>query len=65
MEEFPSEAGINGGERILPSLPGQMMFVGAAIAQSRIIPLNEYVRGLLNLDGKISKSQIVMSFFSC
>lgn len=47
LGHFPAEAGlaVNGEtrQRIIPELPGQMMFVSEKIAQDRVAPLQQYV----------------------
>ncbi|XJO78856.1 hypothetical protein BDV3_003234 [Batrachochytrium dendrobatidis] len=49
--------------RILPQLPGQMMFVSEAVATGRIPQLQNYLDVLLSLPPKISRSPVVLKFF--
>ncbi|KAH6583550.1 hypothetical protein BASA61_007950 [Batrachochytrium salamandrivorans] len=73
---FPEAAGISTGaevirasggksdaKRILPELPGQMMFVSEAVARGRIAQLQQYLDVLLSLPSKISRSPVVLKFF--
>ncbi|KAI8807074.1 Phox homologous domain-containing protein [Cladochytrium replicatum] len=71
---FPEEAGVRIGllrhdspqestKRLIPQLPGQIMFVTDAVAKSRISPLQEYLKAVLVLPPKISRSPWVLSFF--
>ncbi|KAJ3086942.1 Myosin 10A, isoform D [Quaeritorhiza haematococci] len=79
LGHFPEEAGLrlksfnndsttstaNGDapKRIIPELPGQMMFVSEAVAKTRMSQLQEYARAILALPPKISRSPVVMNFF--
>ncbi|KAJ3125743.1 Myosin 10A, isoform D [Nowakowskiella sp. JEL0407] len=70
---FPEEAGVRIGlraeseatspqRRIIPDLPGQMMFVSEQIAKQRIQLLQEYIKSILALPPKISRAPVVLSF---
>ncbi|KAI8916449.1 hypothetical protein BC831DRAFT_499483 [Entophlyctis helioformis] len=50
-------------KRILPELPGQMMFVSEAAARARTVQLQAYLDVLLTLPPKISRSPVVLKFF--
>ncbi|KAJ3147126.1 Rho guanine nucleotide exchange factor 4 [Geranomyces michiganensis] len=50
-------------KRIIPELPGQMMYVSEAAAKARIPSLQSYIQGILVLPPKISKSPVTMAFF--
>ncbi|KAJ3151792.1 Rho guanine nucleotide exchange factor 4 [Geranomyces variabilis] len=50
-------------KRIIPELPGQMMYVSEAAAKARIPSLQSYIQGILVLPPKISKSPVTMTFF--
>lgn len=67
---FPQEGGVslsvnNGSssQRIIPELPGQMMFVSEASARGRVPLLQEYISQVLKLPPKISRSPAVLGFF--
>ncbi|KAI9201937.1 uncharacterized protein BJ171DRAFT_601297 [Polychytrium aggregatum] len=51
------------GRRIIPDLPGQVMFVSEAMAKNRIGLLQEYINDLLKLPAKIVRSPALMNFF--
>lgn len=78
LGHFPEEAGLSVGgstlkqnskgeiiipSRIIPDLPGQMMYVSDALATSRIGLLQEYLKEILCLPAKIVRSPVAMSFF--
>jgi hypothetical protein len=48
--------------RIIPELPAQMMFVSEAVAKSRVGPLQDYIKNILALPPKISRSPVTMQF---
>ncbi|KAI8909962.1 hypothetical protein DFJ77DRAFT_433167 [Powellomyces hirtus] len=50
-------------KRIIPELPGQMMFVSEAAAKARIAGLQSYIQAILALPPKIARSPVTMSFF--
>ncbi|KAI9097060.1 Phox homologous domain-containing protein [Phlyctochytrium arcticum] len=50
-------------KRIIPELPGQMMFVSEAAAQGRVALLHDYIQAILALPPKISRSPVTMNFF--
>ncbi|KAJ3223727.1 hypothetical protein HK099_000747 [Clydaea vesicula] len=69
LGHFPEEAGVaplNGEkkDRIIPELPGQMMFVSENAAQGRMILLQQYVMDVLKLPPKIRRSPLVLNFFN-
>eukprot|EP00045_Choanoeca_perplexa_P015594 m.198012 g.198012 ORF g.198012 m.198012 type:complete len:768 (-) comp17035_c0_seq1:2262-4565(-) len=65
LDEFPEEAGEN-GERCIPYLPGKKL-IGRShthkVAQSRVKPIDEYLKVLIELPEHISRCNIVMEFF--
>ncbi|GMF99929.1 hypothetical protein B5S33_g2290 [[Candida] boidinii] len=64
MDCFPKEGGqLNKKERIIPHLPGPLQIITEGICHKRLPDLNKYLKGLLNLPVKISKSSLVLSFF--
>ncbi|KAJ3270899.1 bud emergence protein 1, partial [Borealophlyctis nickersoniae] len=74
LGHFPQEAGLRVGlglhdttvpaqKRIIPELPGQMMFVSEAVAKNRVGGLQNYIESILALPPKISRSPLVMHFF--
>ncbi|GME91961.1 unnamed protein product [[Candida] boidinii] len=64
MDCFPKEGGqLNKRERIIPHLPGPLQIITEGICHKRLPDLNKYLKGLLNLPVKISKSSLVLSFF--
>ena len=63
LQEFPKEAGQDGGARILPYMPGPVTYVTDAISDGRRKSLNDYVKKLLTLPPYISKCQLVRQFF--
>ena len=64
LTEFPKEAGQEGGNRILPYMPGPVTYVTDAISNGRRESLNDYVKKLLSLPPHISKCQLVRQLFS-
>ena len=64
LQEFPKEAGQNGGPRILPFMPGPVTYVTDAISNGRRESLNDYVKKLLALPPYISKCQLVRQLFA-
>ncbi|KAJ3334259.1 Myosin 10A, isoform D [Blyttiomyces sp. JEL0837] len=60
---LPNQTGDNAPQRIIPELPGQMMFVSEAVAKARIGLLQEYAKAVIALPQKISRSPVVMQFF--
>ncbi|KAL8692580.1 MAG: hypothetical protein Q9218_002428 [Villophora microphyllina] len=64
LQEFPREADSNGGNRILPYMPGPVTYVTDAISNGRRESLDDYVRKLLALPPYISKCQLVRELFA-
>ncbi|MCJ1253745.1 bud emergence protein 1 [Lignoscripta atroalba] len=64
LQEFPKEAGQNGGPRILPFMPGPVTYVTDAISNGRRESLNDYLKKLLALPPYISKCQLVRQLFA-
>uniref|UniRef100_A0AAR2LZ50 Neutrophil cytosolic factor 1 n=1 Tax=Pygocentrus nattereri TaxID=42514 RepID=A0AAR2LZ50_PYGNA len=63
-EMFPIEAGdIDAKDRIIPSLPAPKWLDSQRTTETRQGTLAEYCRSLLNLPPKISRCQLVRSFF--
>ncbi|KAI8822521.1 PX domain-containing protein [Fimicolochytrium jonesii] len=52
-----------GPKRIIPELPGQMMFVSEAAAKGRMAQLQSYIQAILALPPKISRSPVTLAFF--
>ncbi|XP_006813665.1 neutrophil cytosol factor 4-like [Saccoglossus kowalevskii] len=65
-DRFPLEAGkLTSGVRKLPSLPGKIYLKRSAIrevADLRIPDLNSYLKKLINMSSRISKSDLVLNF---
>ncbi|RDD47228.1 Neutrophil cytosol factor 4 [Trichoplax sp. H2] len=63
---FPLEAGkVNPQDRILPTVPGKIIFGRSAkreVAERRLPLLDRYVRELLSLHRKISQCDLIQSF---
>ena len=64
LQQFPDESGNNGGNRILPYMPGPVTYVTDAISNGRRESLDVYVKQLLNLPDYISKCGLVRSLFA-
>lgn len=64
LQEFPKEADSNGGNRVLPYMPGPVTYVTDAISNGRRESLNDYVKKLLELPPYISKCQLVRELFA-
>lgn len=65
LKNFPDEAGTRGGgERVIPFLPGPMPYVTDALTEMRQEQLNTYLRQLVALDLRLSRSIFVKGFFS-
>ena len=64
LQEFPKEAGQDGGTRILPYMPGPVTYVTDAISNGRRQSLDEYVKKLLTLPPYISKCHLVRQLFA-
>jgi len=66
LQAFPTEAGNgeNGGQRILPYMPGPVTYVTEHISNMRRESLDDYVKRLLNLPPYISRSDIVKELFA-
>jgi hypothetical protein len=47
LGHFPAEAGINSSSRIIPDIPGQVMFVSESLALERKRMLTDYLKVLL------------------
>ncbi|TPX67259.1 hypothetical protein SpCBS45565_g03905 [Spizellomyces sp. 'palustris'] len=62
LESMPG-AWSEGPRRIIPELPGQMMFVSEAAAKGRMAQLQDYIQCILALPSKISRSPVTMNFF--
>lgn len=66
MEEFPAEAGVDGGTRTIPFLPGKKMFGRShtqQVALSRTKLLEEYLKALIEMPSKISRCATTLGFF--
>ncbi|XP_064407065.1 neutrophil cytosol factor 4-like [Halichondria panicea] len=65
-KRFPIEAGfIKAKERILPDLPGKVIFGRSAVkdlAEKRLPALNSYLKKLMSLSDKIRYDSIVLAF---
>ena len=64
LQQFPDESGNNGGNRILPYMPGPVTYVTDAISNGRRENLDVYVKQLLSLPDYISKCQLVRTLFA-
>jgi bud emergence protein 1 len=64
LQEFPKEAATDGGNRILPFMPGPVTYVTDAISNGRRESLNDYVKKLLALPPYISKCHLVRQLFA-
>lgn len=64
LQQFPDESGNNGGNRILPYMPGPVTYVTDAISNGRRESLDVYVKQLLALPDYISKCQLVRGLFA-
>ena len=64
LQQFPDESGNNGGNRILPYMPGPVTYVTDAISNGRRESLDVYVKQLLSLPDYISRCQLVRSLFA-
>ncbi|ODQ51554.1 hypothetical protein SAICODRAFT_8850 [Saitoella complicata NRRL Y-17804] len=63
LEGFPTEAGKNGDERILPFMPGPLSFVDDSISSQRQADLDVYVQELCRLPRYILQGDIIKTFF--
>ncbi|KAI8999847.1 hypothetical protein BC832DRAFT_563834 [Gaertneriomyces semiglobifer] len=64
-QHFMPGAWTEGPKRIIPELPGQMMFVSEAAAKGRVGQLQEYIQAILALPLKISRAPVTLQFFRC
>lgn len=64
LQAFPKEAGLDGGPRSLPFMPGPVTYVTDMISNGRRENLDIYVRKLLELPEHISKCQLVRELFA-
>ena len=64
LQQFPNESGNNGGNRILPYMPGPVTYVTDAISNGRRESLDVYVKQLLELPEYISRCNLVRSLFA-
>lgn len=67
LETFPEEGGqLNPDERTIPFLPGKKYFGRSHIrevAEKRLGPIDKYCKLLIELDPKISRCHVVLTFF--
>ncbi|KAJ3020230.1 Rho guanine nucleotide exchange factor 4 [Thoreauomyces humboldtii] len=64
VEAMPGAWNTNAGpRRIIPELPGQMMFVSEAAAKGRVPLLQNYLQSILALPPKLSRSPVTLAFF--
>lgn len=65
IQEFPAEAGnVSGVERSLPYMPGPVTYVTDNISNGRRANLDDYLKNLLKLGAKITRSALVCRFFA-
>jgi bud emergence protein 1 len=64
LATFPVESGKEGGNRILPFIPGPTQYVTDALAEERKDDLDSYVRQLCQLPSHIRNHDHVKAFFS-
>ncbi|KAH8784954.1 Phox homologous domain-containing protein [Diaporthe sp. PMI_573] len=64
LDEFPLEAGNTGTqERTLPYMQGPVELITDSVTEGRMHNLDGYLKGLLALPPRISRSNLVLQFF--
>lgn len=63
LDVFPDEAGRTGQTRTLPFMPGPLTLVNHKISSQRCANLDDYVKALIRMPPKISRSAMVLQLF--
>lgn len=64
LDIFPDEAGRTGQTRTLPFMPGPLTLVNHKISSQRCANLDDYVKALVRMPPKISRSSMVLQLFA-